>query len=418
MIKVFYYLNNGVIDHIECDCQCTIKELLNQIKEKYDDLQNINYAYLKGNKLDEGCSLKNYANDLEYAPLIISNEPTKSFENYLHLIDINNYTNFQDIGQSSFYNCIKAYDRKNKKHVFIRALETIKATKVKIFRAIFTLCDVSTINHPGISKILGFSYPMKDQRINVRKDQSKYSMNLSSYYIFVFEYEKYGNLEQFVSEYLKGNQVDVMNPTIRCKIIYGVASAMKAAHHKNIICQHLSMSHILIDKKCEVKLSQFEYKDLYKANIRRADLRSDLMLGSPPEAPIFENEEDEDEFFDDEINKAGDVFAYSLFLYKMFENDFKKYDNGMKMKKNVYIFSVNIGYGRRPVRPENIPDQYWELIQRCWKQNPEERPTFDEIVEELLDDKYRLEEYGMKTNLDELHEYQKRIQEFEYDHDE
>lgn len=45
----------------------------------------------------------------------------------------------------------------------------------------------------------------------------------------------------------------------------------------------------------------------------------------------------------------------------------------------------------------------------CWKQNPEDRPTFNEIVEILKNDKYALEEFGKKTNLDQLHEYQKRI---------
>ena len=68
-----------------------------------------------------------------------------------------------------------------------------------------------------------------------------------------------------------------------------------------------------------------------------------------------------------------------------------------------------INKGKRPKRPENIPDSYWELIQKCWKQDYKSRPTFEELVEELKQDKYAIEEYGMKTNLDELHEYQKRI---------
>lgn len=50
-----------------------------------------------------------------------------------------------------------------------------------------------------------------------------------------------------------------------------------------------------------------------------------------------------------------------------------------------------------------------ELIQKCWKQNPSERLTFEEIVNILKDEKYALEEYGMKTDLDDLHEYQERI---------
>ena len=43
------------------------------------------------------------------------------------------------------------------------------------------------------------------------------------------------------------------------------------------------------------------------------------------------------------------------------------------------------------------------------KQDPKERLTFDEITEILKDDKYAINEFGMQTNLDELHEYQNRI---------
>ena len=50
----------------------------------------------------------------------------------------------------------------------------------------------------------------------------------------------------------------------------------------------------------------------------------------------------------------------------------------------------NIIRGKRPIRQNNIPDCYWQLIERCWKQFPEERPTFAEITEILKDDQYVL----------------------------
>ena len=56
-----------------------------------------------------------------------------------------------------------------------------------------------------------------------------------------------------------------------------------------------------------------------------------------------------------------------------------------------------------------MPDHYWDLIHMCWSETPEKRPSFDEIVEELKLDKYAIEEFGMKTHLDELHEYQARV---------
>jgi tetratricopeptide (TPR) repeat protein len=35
--------------------------------------------------------------------------------------------------------------------------------------------------------------------------------------------------------------------------------------------------------------------------------------------------------------------------------------------------------GERPHRPENLPDNIWELLERSWNHDPEKRPTFQEI---------------------------------------
>lgn len=77
--------------------------------------------------------------------------------------------------------------------------------------------------------------------------------------------------------------------------------------------------------------------------------------------------------------------------------------------KFVFKLFNYITEGKRPYRPELIPDVYWELIQKCWCQNPEDRLTFEDITNMLRSDKYTLEELGMKTNLDQQHGYQNRI---------
>lgn len=49
-----------------------------------------------------------------------------------------------------------------------------------------------------------------------------------------------------------------------------------------------------------------------------------------------------------------------------------------------------IAKGLRPERPEGMPDHYWELIQKCWDQNPSNRPSFDETTNILKNDKFAL----------------------------
>lgn len=36
-------------------------------------------------------------------------------------------------------------------------------------------------------------------------------------------------------------------------------------------------------------------------------------------------------------------------------------------------------------RPENCPDKLYELMRQCWQHRPSARPTFMEIIDELLD---------------------------------
>lgn len=102
-----------------------------------------------------------------------------------------------------------------------------------------------------------------------------------------------------------------------------------------------------------------------------------------------------------------DVYSYGMLLYKMF-SDKIDFGDGMKIRSH-QKFWMKIGKGLRLIKPERIPEHYWELIQKCWQQEPPDRPTFDDIVEILKDDKYALEEFGMKTNIQELHDYQRRI---------
>jgi hypothetical protein len=61
--------------------------------------------------------------------------------------------------------------------------------------------------------------------------------------------------------------------------------------------------------------------------------------------------------------------------------------------------------GARFTRKPGIPDAIWELIEICWKQNPEERPTFSRIVDMMKSsDRYVLD----GSDLSEYHEYQER----------
>lgn len=250
--------------------------------------------------------------------------------------------------------------------------------------------NISRIDIPEIIKVQKFYFPLIREEQAVLKSLDPFQSNC---YITASEYLQYGNIFDIKEKYLKskGTINTLMNPLIRNKIIFGVAATMKKLHKKNIIHRGLKLTSIYLDDNLEPKIDTFPFaKDA--TNSYELHNYADEFVFTAPEL-----------LMDKEHGFPVDVFSYAFVLYFLFTNDI-----GMRKHFAMSIFGL-ICKGSRPNRPDDIPDHYWELIQNCWKQNPDERPTFEDITNILRDDKYALEEFGMKTDLNLLHQYQQRI---------
>lgn len=105
----------------------------------------------------------------------------------------------------------------------------------------------------------------------------------------------------------------------------------------------------------------------------------------------------------------SDVYLFGFFLYSMFLGADEVKDIFPKVSTDFKLNEFILDTSKLP-KIDFIPDHYWDLINKCWKNKPEERPTFEEITEILKNDTFALDEFGVKTDLNELHEYQKRIE--------
>lgn len=69
---------------------------------------------------------------------------------------------------------------------------------------------------------------------------------------------------------------------------------------------------------------------------------------------------------DEKYSTAGDVYAYGYIVFEL-QQIIKKVDNG----------------GYRPTIDDDVPIAFKDLIEKCWSQLPEDRPSFSSIVEDL-----------------------------------
>lgn len=313
--------------------------------------------------------------------------------------DIDNYE-INELIDSRYNNALKATHKTTKDLFTLTSIE--KSHLPSDWTQFYESVEISRIKLPGLLPIDEFRLPLSEEEKKKVQTLSfhekdifhKIDVDLTQF-ITIQKYMKNGNLEDLTKKYLrtKGMNKDQMNPTIRSKIIFGVACTMKQLHARNIIHRNLINKEIVLDDNFEPRIASF-YFAKFVSSPKEDELQIGTIAYMAPEVSGFENYD----------GFLADVYAYSIFLYLMFEIDLRSFNTSGTEK---FIFKIRCGL--RPKKSPLIPDCYWDLIQKCWSQDPNERPTFAEITKILSDDKYALKEFGMETDLNDLHEYQRRI---------
>ena len=79
------------------------------------------------------------------------------------------------------------------------------------------------------------------------------------------------------------------------------------------------------------------------------------------------------------ISQQCDVFSFAMVLYELFAHEVPFHDI-----KDVFHVLPLIRNGERPAIPLELPSYIKTLIQSCWKHAPQDRPTFEKILQVRL----------------------------------
>ena len=212
---------------------------------------------------------------------------------------------------------------------------------------------ISKLNHPSILKFIGFSL---------------YDFKNKSRPVIITEYASKGAL----SEYIQGSK---LNDTLKLILIYGIASAMSYLHSHNIIHRDLKPSNILLDDFLFPKIADF---GLSKVKLQKHDNFNLQSANSLKGTPMYISPEIWERF---EYSKAADVYAFGIIVYEIVTEEVPF--------PNVHFFDfpIKVKNGYRPEFKKLIPKSYQNLIEHCWSQEPSNRPTFDDILKQLREDK-------------------------------
>lgn len=298
------------------------------------------------------------------------------------IIDFNDYEIYEEIGEGPISMDFRAINSITGEEVL---LKIIKDNMKKIYSYLKTITTIKLLNLPGFLKIIGYQIYLPNDIIpdfikNLFTDS--YCDKNDFYLIIAEEFMKNGNLSLYIN-----HEPNILSPTIRNKIIFGLSSTMKALHKNWILYRDLKPYFIYLDDNFEPKLSYCTLNILLN-DVNEKEGKMDECVGTIPYiAPEIMNEE--------KYSFPCDVYSFSIILYEILSN-------------NKFSCSLsNLFKGNYPKKPENVPNCFWELIEKCWSVDHNKRPSFEQITNILKDEKYKISE---EIDLDQLHKYQNRLQ--------
>lgn len=291
------------------------------------------------------------------------------------------------IGKGSFSKVYIAENEENERFAakIIQNDENVDGdTQLQIFIESMLL---HKLNHPSIVKFKGLNF-------RSISDPGKFEPTI------ITEYLPYGSLNNLLDNNRKHPDLN-WTATKKYINLLGITDGMRYLHEHRIIHRDLKPENILIDSNyypviCDFGLSIFIPEELRKS----ASLTMSRDFGTPlynaPE--LFEGT--------GKYNISVDVFSFALIAYEIITG--KSVFDEFGRPKTLFILQEKKVNGIRPSFTENVTEKMKELLSKCWSNNIDDRPSFDEIFNLLSNDfsyfKEKLNETEIRNFLNRLHE--------------
>lgn len=262
-------------------------------------------------------------------------EVVEAYPNYI--ISVDDYVKIKTIGKGGYAEVwLVSYKGTEKQMALKQLFSDITPKQVHHFAR--EISCMAKADHPYFVKFLGFS-PYRPMSL-------------------LTEYMPNGSLYRFIRQDPKGK---ILNGTRRTIIAMGIASAMTTLHSLSIIHRDLKSMNILLDSEFYPRIADFGI-----ARFNGKDEKLTMRLGTPhwmaPEALYGEG-----------YGFPVDVYSFAMVLYELLT--FKLPWAGMDA---LAVTRAVVIEKKRPILPQ-CPAPLKNLINRCWDQDPNARPTFSEI---------------------------------------
>lgn len=273
-------------------------------------------------------------------------------EKFLIIEDIGkDYEIITKIGSGSFGTVFKI---KNKNTGQIFAAKVNHKPEISIKNSEREIDILIKTQHPTIIELIGYSE--KDFENN-------------NYLTIIMKYMAKGSLSKLIDQ--ESSHPIGYNNTKRQIILVGIARGMMILHKKNVIHRDIKPDNILIDDDYSPRISDFGLSKFFDPDNSMYQSTNNIgtLLYAAPEVLKGEN-----------YGPKADVYSFGILMYEILTST-KAYKDSIP--KAIFKFIIDIINGIRPKFTGPIKEGLKNLIERCWSDNVNERPTFSEIFQML-----------------------------------
>jgi serine/threonine protein kinase len=224
---------------------------------------------------------------------------------------------------------------------------------------------------PGVSSNHECDIVMKLQHPNIIQC---FGISFSDAAYIIFELMKQGNLLNYIR--IKGKSL-VLQKLLN--ISTQIAAGMAYLHEHHCIHRDLSARNILVGENLICKVADFGLA----REISSQDIYLDFtgtqipIKWTSPEAVMF-----------NKFSMKSDVWSFGILLWEIITYGYTPYP-GMTNEEVL----EKLGTGYHMSCPGGCPDQLYSIMEECWRDQPEQRPTFL-----VLEEKLQIESVGTEES--------------------
>ena len=164
--------------------------------------------------------------------------------------------------------------------------------------------------------------------------------------------------------------IEKNTPTVEQSLEWAsdVAYGMKHLHDHDVIHRDLKSANVLLTSRWWAKVCDFgTARELTHTTTTQC---AGTYRWMPPEMMRASSAK---------VNKKCDLYSYGMILFELFAHKKPYSDIHSDIEVATKVFS-----GQRPPIPPTLPQYLHKLIKNCWKENPRQRPTFDDFVHKIV----------------------------------